>query len=351
MDLIFDEKPGQIVDFMLAMHLVYNRNLQHKLNQYNLPLKREKKKIYEYFIKIIDTSDRRLEFYFKDETDAFFMFYDGKAIWQLGTIDRFIDALKSAAPDDLRRYLLSYLAGPDSDDVNIGKLLADHTSAIGFIRNLDIPDSVKWNAVDFLNDPVGHLSGIMSYIENFACKYLQILEKNEGLMRSIANSFQKELDARGETILRDEFNGIMEVSKYERVYISTTFFCNYVLMVEDGGDGSLYLFLGHDYEVALDGMRGKNDEEHVLTVLKAISEPTKYKIISLLNNNTYYGQELADKLGLSLATISHHMELLNVAAGVVKIEITGNKVYYSLNKEALEKCVIFLKDKFGLKGD
>jgi DNA-binding transcriptional ArsR family regulator len=96
-------------------------------------------------------------------------------------------------------------------------------------------------------------------------------------------------------------------------------------------------------------MGGKNEEEHALTVLKTISDPTRYQILSLLNQTTYYGQELADRLELSLATISHHMELLVVGAKVVKMELSGNKAYYKLNREELAKCLMFLKNKFGLE--
>jgi len=70
--------------------------------------------------------------------------------------------------------------------------------------------------------------------------------------------------------------------------------------------------------------------------LKAIADPTRYKIIRQLSIRPHYVQELADELDLTAATLSHHLtHLLQVM--LVGVSIKGRKSYYSLNADELSR--------------
>jgi DNA-binding transcriptional ArsR family regulator len=80
--------------------------------------------------------------------------------------------------------------------------------------------------------------------------------------------------------------------------------------------------------------REENNNELVQEFLKCIADNTKQSIIHLLGEKPMYGSLLAAKLGLSGATISHHMSAL-LKLHLVLIEKENNKIYYLLNKEQL----------------
>ena len=68
--------------------------------------------------------------------------------------------------------------------------------------------------------------------------------------------------------------------------------------------------------------------------LKAIADPTRYKILRQLSIRPHYVQELADSLDLTAATLSHHLaHLLQVM--LVGVSVEGRKSYYSLNSGEL----------------
>jgi DNA-binding transcriptional ArsR family regulator len=68
--------------------------------------------------------------------------------------------------------------------------------------------------------------------------------------------------------------------------------------------------------------------------LKAIADPTRYKILRQLSIRPHYVQELADSLDLTAATLSHHLaHLLQVM--LVGVSVEGRKSYYSLNSDEL----------------
>ncbi len=74
----------------------------------------------------------------------------------------------------------------------------------------------------------------------------------------------------------------------------------------------------------------------LLLFFKALSDENRLKIIGLLAQHPYSVEELANKLGLSVSTTSHHLSRLS-QAGLVKIKVDGHHYYYSLEVDSLRK--------------
>lgn len=79
-------------------------------------------------------------------------------------------------------------------------------------------------------------------------------------------------------------------------------------------------------------------KKELAELLKILSDESKLEILSLLKERRYYGGELAKKLKLTTATISHHMSIL-VNNGLVTISKEQNRGYYALNEEAIRKLL------------
>jgi ArsR family transcriptional regulator len=73
-------------------------------------------------------------------------------------------------------------------------------------------------------------------------------------------------------------------------------------------------------------------------VLKALAEPTRLRLISLIAAHGAEGQacvcDLTDPVGLSQPTVSHHLKVLT-DAGLIVREQRGRWAYYSLVPGAL----------------
>lgn len=69
--------------------------------------------------------------------------------------------------------------------------------------------------------------------------------------------------------------------------------------------------------------------------LKALGDPTRFSIINLLRKRPYYLQELAEVLHLSPATLSYHINQLQMD-GFLSYSTQGRRSYYSLRKEGFE---------------
>jgi len=72
-------------------------------------------------------------------------------------------------------------------------------------------------------------------------------------------------------------------------------------------------------------------------LFKILSVDKRIEIIELLKKEPVSVNSLAEVLGITQSAVSQHLRVLK-SAGFVTDERRGYWIYYSLNKDALEKC-------------
>jgi ArsR family transcriptional regulator len=72
-------------------------------------------------------------------------------------------------------------------------------------------------------------------------------------------------------------------------------------------------------------------------LFKLLSVDKRIEIIEQLKKGAMSVNALAEALGITQSAVSQHLRVLK-AAGLVNDERKGYWIYYSLNREALEKC-------------
>ncbi|MCS3842894.1 helix-turn-helix transcriptional regulator [Microbacterium sp. AK031] len=87
------------------------------------------------------------------------------------------------------------------------------------------------------------------------------------------------------------------------------------------------------------------DAERVSRVFKALGDPTRVRLLSLIaagDGGEACICDLTDPVGLSQGTVSHHMKLL-ADAGLVTREQRGKWAYFALNDGALDAAADALR--------
>ena len=72
-------------------------------------------------------------------------------------------------------------------------------------------------------------------------------------------------------------------------------------------------------------------------LFKILSVDKRIEIVELLKKEAMSVNVLADALGITQSAVSQHLRVLK-GAGLVKDERQGYWIYYSLNRDVLEKC-------------
>lgn len=75
--------------------------------------------------------------------------------------------------------------------------------------------------------------------------------------------------------------------------------------------------------------------DKIVNYHKALSDPTRLRILLLLSKGEVHGQALAEKLNLSQPTVTHHAAKLREAA-LIKERRDKNTVYFTLNPEFIK---------------
>ena len=81
--------------------------------------------------------------------------------------------------------------------------------------------------------------------------------------------------------------------------------------------------------------------------LKALSDPIRREILSLLKGGRMAAGEIADKFDVTDASISRHLSVLK-DADLISDTREGKFIYYELNASVLEEIMIWISS---LKGD
>ncbi|MFZ4648876.1 MAG: metalloregulator ArsR/SmtB family transcription factor [Patescibacteria group bacterium] len=68
----------------------------------------------------------------------------------------------------------------------------------------------------------------------------------------------------------------------------------------------------------------------------ALSDPNRQKILSVLREGEKPVSEIAENLNITLATLSHHLDLLK-RADLVSARRSGRQIFYSLNMSVVEE--------------
>lgn len=80
-------------------------------------------------------------------------------------------------------------------------------------------------------------------------------------------------------------------------------------------------------------------------VFKAIADPSRRKVLKLLQRGSKTAGELADSFDMTKGSLSHHFNVLK-AADLVRCERRGQQLVYSLNTTVFEDVAAMLLDLF-----
>jgi DNA-binding transcriptional ArsR family regulator len=87
-------------------------------------------------------------------------------------------------------------------------------------------------------------------------------------------------------------------------------------------------------------------EDATNSIYRALADPTRRRILTLLRERPMTAGELAGQFDLTWPSMSGHFAVLR-DAGLVQAERSGTSVTYRLNQTVLQEALMALFDAFG----
>jgi DNA-binding transcriptional ArsR family regulator len=95
---------------------------------------------------------------------------------------------------------------------------------------------------------------------------------------------------------------------------------------------------------------GKEAARSMNETFKALSDPTRRKILQLLKERDLSAGQIAEQFNISKPSISHHLNILKQAK-LVQDERQGQNMVYSLNLTVVQEAMGWFLGMIGTKGD
>lgn len=200
------------------------------------------------------------------------------------------------------------------------------SSVVDTLESGDYTDQAKWQIMALLEQPKKRIEqaahAIQENIQAFEYAYSKV--KTElGVM---IDQFEERSNKDQPTHLMKVSQGIGAITE-----VTPTLAFPFAVYVTDQ-----LCFYG----LLVDRLTGEEEpsfsKSEVLIGAKALGDSSKLEILLALKTESLYSLEIAERVNLTPATVSHHMNLL-LAAGFVDIEKREGKAYYHLSKTGLER--------------
>lgn len=222
--------------------------------------------------------------------------------------------------------------------------VSDLQSLMAFLEDIPCSSQTKWICARLWREP-----------EQFFQRYRQMVALAEPIVAKYDSDLQPQIQETISLTLRNLQEDPMLL--WDQVGMTSTAFLNNLIVCpmanNFGGIGVIwdhtapeapaFLMVGvlreQIYEL---GRRFGDNSEFLTDRLKSLSDQRRIEILKALKNAPMYGQELADLLSLSPATISHHMNTL-AGAGFVSVDRRGTKTSYSLHRQNLDSFLRSLR--------
>lgn len=255
------------------------------------------------------------ELFFEDEDPQWqgllqAMVAEGTALWKKG----------GATQQDWERLMVQLLEEESGTEIPVTA-----QEKIEFLQKQSIDSNAKWKALLILENPKERIEQIFA-----AC------ERNQQAYEKARKSVEKQIDHlmqlcpdHAEPRFASVVGAFTEVSQ---VFVSMV---TPMLFWAGNTTGVYGLLVDRIFNY---GSEQNQQKEWIQAQLKTISDKSKFEILSLLKEKSKYNLEIAEQLGLTPATVSHHMnQLLNM--DLVTVEKKKGKVYYHSSMEELERVV------------
>ncbi|WIV13744.1 metalloregulator ArsR/SmtB family transcription factor [Proteiniborus sp. MB09-C3] len=239
-------------------------------------------------------------------------------------IDEFLDELISSI-------ISEYTTDTEKKDLVI-KSLSD---LVNILDNDNIDDSFKMQLIKLYNnryEVFGKLWEMLHLCIPICQKHFYIIKEDfERALESL-----EKIDDLGKFIDSSVAIKINTNLNYN-IYLSILHFNGFRMELHSAMD---YCYIGI-YFFSLVDLKEKNrfNDSDMITDLKALSDVTRLKMIHILLEKNMYLQELAENLGLTPSTVSHHINILLkselISITMVRDENT-RKVFYEINRAKLE---------------
>lgn len=345
MNITFNAQAGIIFDMFRAMWIINNveEELNYK-NRFNLSQLNE----FETLIHELPAKYSNLKKLLSPFTHGIMkpeFFLDMPSLWNSGDpADFLVQYAKALSSKPLFFFtaLQSMLNVPSvipdlSESANVNEQIIRHSLDLidATEKGKSLSSDVKWDLFTMVSKPDDFLSEFLKIAYQFIPKYEEILTARIQTTHRL-NTQLKELQKKNKLPeILSEVSQQLDWSQYETICLTTSATVGARVLAQDD---TIFVILGTYQSEITSSNFHEIQLQKTLEIIRSISDPSRFSIISSLLNAPADSQELVTRTSLTKANLFYHMnylldaKLVNAdnSSHTNKYELDVNELYYHL---------------------
>ena len=307
--------------------------------------------IYDTVKEGLKPKKNRIDYYFKSQNINFFFHASFAFLWDFHNTDNkllpYEERVRGMTEEDRIRIYAQVVNIDEEDDSSIEGV----NTYEDFLRFLDTSacnKEVKWDILQIFHNQKEYYNEVTAILK----EVIDILEtKFRSQIADIEKQFYDywaEIQESKDIIelVQQNLKITWKESELGTVLLPIIFQPTSVTFSTNTNTQSIdILRIGIMLDHRLNISRKKMGSEDIVNFGKLLSDKSKVDILEMTSIKPCYGKEIATELGLSTATISYHVNAL-MRLGLLKTELSSNRVYYSMNSEKLAEYLEDIRDHF-----
>lgn len=230
----------------------------------------------------------------------------------------------------------------------------DAVAITRYILKMDLPDALLYRLEEIYFNREAHIEKL-SFIINDAVSFMN---KYRDELESVINDFydywgRMQGDRSFYQFVTEDISFLSGMEEYKGGYmlVPSLHFTEFSMSIPADSDkrkAVLCISLMYGETLSVNAMFGtaspKLSTERAINALKLLSDKSRFEIMRYIHSHNAYGNEIAEHLGLTTATVSHHMSAL-LEANLISLEQKNGKIYYHINKDTLSQYINFYEEK------
>ncbi len=223
-------------------------------------------------------------------------------------------------------------------------LITSYKQFLESLQNATISDGLKWRIIDFVYHFDTYQIQIDATLKKIERAYLLHLPIIQPLLQVATDELNTFFAQASE---EDIVNALhIDIAKKEVTQINCSLsFFNAVSYIDIQYNNDTFLSIGIFYQRIIKLTKHILSESDRSIILKHLGEPSKFEIIMSCLENPCNGKELASRLQLTQATISHHVKQL-IKSGILFMHVEQKQIQYCVNKTFIQEHLMALQNYF-----
>ncbi|MFU8786400.1 MAG: ArsR/SmtB family transcription factor [Candidatus Izemoplasmataceae bacterium] len=208
-------------------------------------------------------------------------------------------------------------------------LVKHQETLLTFVKELPTTHNYKWQLLIMLEDPLNHVMKFKALMEKLEPLYISTFEKHYPYLEDVKNSVIKRLEHNTaesfEALTCHLISSDMLNKEENRLLISLVFPLSFMMKSDLQDD---YIIWGIEMEAGFKqvSMNHENRIQKQTQVFKNLSDKTRYEVLRLIASGITSTKDIAERLGVSSATISYHINAF-LTTSILKLSKSKYKRY------------------------